>query len=162
MSLKSKQQFNFVRSKGLKLLSFFCAIFTSAVILFTPFSSHAQLGTALSPFRSFGGKIESTSLEFCIIPIPTFPFILPFPFRYIEVGKPSPAKVYAFTSLPSIPGLDLLNVTREYSYYNLDTEGVWALGTYLIGADKAFRSICLNGGELPDADGGVNIVGTSN
>lgn len=112
----------------------------------------------------FGGRIELTEYETCLWKIPFFPFVYPVFFRYIEVGDPMPARLYALHWYSTPPGIvNLVGVVvDEYLNFNLDQEGVWTLGIYVPGGVKSYTDQCWNGAELPDADGFIKPVGTSN
>ena len=114
---------------------------------------------------SFGGFIEVTRVEVCLIPVSFFPFVLPIPFRYIEIGDPdfepfdplgdaipdpSPAKVYY-----------IYLASQQHDEDHMGETGHWTLGNYIPGASEAFRSQCLNANLLPKADGVVVHIGTS-
>lgn len=136
-----------------------CLAVTGIVFpLFTPQNASASILTD-TIFHPFGGRIEYTQREFCLIPAPPPVFVIPIPFRYVEVGDPSPAKLYILDLLP--PGFNAIT-SKQYDEENINKEYVWALGTYVPEVDDYFRQFCkYNFGSLPDADGIIQVVGTS-
>jgi hypothetical protein len=105
----------------------------------------------------FGGKIEVKRWRFCLIPVPFFPFIIPYPFIYLEVGVPTPAKLYYLYGIPGTP-LDS-QLFREFEM----EETAWSTGNFWPELDDVFRDSlrCLNRSALPQADGVIKYIGTS-
>lgn len=155
----------FVKQKYTKYIALVVTIFFLGSLLLTYFISPTRvaaireacdpsLGLPTGLNVPFGGKICIVTLEFCLIPAPPPVFIIPYPFLYIEVGNPRPAKLYYIYGIPG-----LVAVSKLYREYSL-LPTAWTLGTYIPGLDK-LRALCLNGALLPDADGVIRIVGTS-
>ena len=104
---------------------------------------------AITLNQGFGGRVLVKTLLFCIIPAPPPIFAIPVPFQYVVVGSPSPATLYY-----------LFGFSKTYRRYQLEVTAL-TLGNYIPGLDDLFRSACINGIALPDADGVILKVGTS-
>lgn len=102
----------------------------------------------------FGGKIIRNDLKFCLKAMPAPIFVLPVPFRYLEVddvATKSIVKLYY-----------LYFISKQYREYNMEVSA-WSLGKYFDGMDDVWRgTICdINGSTLPEADGVIWPIGTS-
>jgi hypothetical protein len=129
-----------------------------AFVLFAGSVSKAQFRPPGTPaFTTFGGIITKKNWRFCLVPVPFFPFIIPYPFIYIEVGPPVPAKLYYLYGIPGTP-LD----SKMYREWVMEKDA-WALGSLWFQMDDVFRESlrCLNKSSLPNADGVIKDIGTS-
>ncbi|MEK9180630.1 MAG: hypothetical protein AAB871_00140 [Patescibacteria group bacterium] len=105
---------------------------------------------ARGPFPPFGGEIKLEEWKICLRRLPYFPWILPIPFRYLEVDRPSPATMYY-----------LFGISTLYREYEID-ETTNSLGNFVLGGDDLWRDFCdINGNTFPEADGVTWKIGTS-
>lgn len=113
-------------------------------------------------FGKIGGTVIRSELKVCLMGFP--PFLVPYPFHYIEVRQVRPgwpglmtprgdftAKLYTF-----------FPITQSYRY-GVDTRiGAWDLGIYIPGLSEVIRTtMCYNAALLPRADGVVWKVGSA-
>ena len=99
-------------------------------------------------FIPFGGNLVEKQLNFCLKRLPVFPWIIAIPFRIFLVYEPSPAGLYW-----------LYGISQLYEEYEFE-KSANTLGSYVLGADEAWRKFCdINGEILPKSISGTTWTG---